>query len=55
MRKVEDWVDVEALTASEAETQAYKVPGVVSVFGKSAIRGDHPIEGDRLAGVREEE
>jgi hypothetical protein len=54
MRKVEDWVDVQATTAQEAETYAYNIPGVLSVFGKSAIRGDMPIEGDTVVGVRED-
>ena len=54
MRKVEDWVDVQASSALEAETEAYKLPNVVSVFGRSAIPGDKPIEGDRPLGVRDE-
>ena len=53
-RIVEDWVDVEAVSALEAETEAYKIPGVVSVFGRSAIPGNQPIEGALPTGVHDE-
>ena len=39
-RKVEIWVDVDAYSAAEAEAEAAKVPGVLSVFGQSAVRKD---------------
>lgn len=41
---VELWVDVEASTPAEAEAEAVKVPGVVSVFAKSAMRADRPAD-----------
>jgi len=53
MKKVEDWVDVQAENARSAELAANFVPGVISVFGKSAIPVDKPVEGDRAAGVNE--
>ena len=54
-RSVEVWVDVQAHSAVEAETGAANLPGVISVFGKSAIRGDEAAMPERPAGVREEE
>lgn len=42
-RKVEGWVNVQADTAHEAELKAMGLPNVLSVFGKSAIRGDRPV------------
>lgn len=54
MKKVEEWIDVQAASATEAESEAYKVPNVLSVFGRSAIPGDRMIEGDLFEGVREE-
>lgn len=53
-RAIEAWVDVQAVTAIEAEAEAVKLPGVISVFGKSAIRGDEAALPERPAGVREE-
>jgi hypothetical protein len=53
-RSVEAWVDVEADTGALAEIEAQKVPGVLSVFGKSAIRGDDAAMPERPAGVRED-
>ena len=53
-RAIEDWVDVEAESAVEAEQKAIAVPGVISVFGRSAVRGDFVAEADRPAGVRED-
>ena len=53
MRKVEDWVEVQAADAQLAESAAYNVPGVISVFGRSALPGNQPIEGDRPAGVND--
>lgn len=43
MRKVEDWVEVLALDQNQAEQEAVKMPHVLSVFSKSAIRADRPI------------
>ncbi len=37
MRKIEDWVTIEAETAEQAEKEAVGSPGVVHVFGRSAI------------------
>lgn len=42
-KALEDWVDVEADTPREAEEKAAVMPTVLSVFGKSAIRGDKPL------------
>jgi len=42
-RKVEDWVDIQADTAEQAEADAAVLPGVLSVFGKSAISGEKPV------------
>lgn len=36
---VETWVDVQAVSAQEAEVLAAGFPGVLSVFGKSAMPG----------------
>ena len=46
----EAWVEVDAYSDVEAEAKARSVPGVVSVFGRSAIRVDEP-ERERQAGV----
>lgn len=40
---VEAWVDVEAVSAIEAERQAVMLPGVVSVFEFSAIPTGKPV------------
>lgn len=53
-RAIEVWVDVQAVTAGQAEAEAIKLPGVISVFGKSAIRSDEAALPERPAGVREE-
>lgn len=53
-RAIEDWVDVEAGSAAEAEVKAAAVPGVLSVFQRSAVRGDLKMDAERPAGVREE-
>lgn len=53
-RAVEVWVDVQAVTSAQAEADAVNLPGVISVFGKSAIRGDEAALPERPAGVREE-
>lgn len=52
-RAMEVWVDVMAVTADEAEAEAINFLGVISVFGKSAIRGDQESLPDRPAGVEE--
>jgi hypothetical protein len=53
-KAIEAWVDVEAPTPAQAELEAAKVIGVISVFGKSAIRGDEAAMPERPAGVRDE-
>lgn len=53
-RAQESWVEVNAETAGQAEAEAIKVPGVISVFSKSAIRGDEAAAPERAAGVSEE-
>lgn len=52
-REIEAWVDVEANSQIAAEVEARKVPGVVSVFGGSAIRGDQESLPQRPEGVNE--
>jgi hypothetical protein len=53
-QQLESWCDVEAFTALEAESEAYKAPGVVSVFPGSAIRADVVAESERPVGVRDD-
>lgn len=53
-RAIEDSVDVQAATAAQAEADAINLPGVISVFGKSAIRGDQAALPERPLGVRED-
>lgn len=53
-RAIEVWVDVQAVTAAQAEIEAVYVPGVISVFGKSAIRGDEAALPEHPPGVMEE-
>ena len=48
VRKVEEWVSVQADTPLQAETITASMPMVLSVFGGSAMRGDKPIEGMTL-------
>ena len=52
-RSIEAWVDVEAFNARDAELEAAKVPGVLSVFDKSAIRGDEAARPEPPEGVRD--
>lgn len=52
-RAIEAWVDVSATSSSQAEIEALKVPGVLSVFGQSAMRGDEQALADRPIGVEE--
>lgn len=54
-RAIETWVDVEATSGPEAESEAAKVPGVISVFGRSALRGDESAKPLPLPGVEDEE
>lgn len=54
-RAIEDWVDIQAATAAEAEGLAIDRPGVLSVFAKSAVRGDLEREAARPVGVRDED
>ena len=53
-RAVEQWVDVKADDALQAEQLAASLPQVVSVFGRSAIPGDRPVDQVPLAGVMED-
>lgn len=43
LRKVEDWVEVQAENGEQAEQLAVNLPYVISVFGKSAISADKPL------------
>jgi hypothetical protein len=52
-RKIEDWVEVKAHSALEAETEAYKVPGVLNVFPRSAIMSSNRVEDVENAQVAE--
>ena len=54
-RAIEDWVDVIADTPEQAETMAVSVPGVISVFGQSAMRGNKPLLGTTVPPVGVEE
>lgn len=42
-RKIEDWVDVEADSADEANLKALQLPGILNVFTLNTIRGDRPV------------
>ena len=53
-RAVEGWVDVSAHTPAQAELEAAKAPGVISVFPQSAIRGDLALRPEVPEGVRDE-
>ncbi len=53
-RAIEVWVDVQAHSAGEAEAGAANLPGVISVFTKSAIRGDEAARPEPPPGVRED-
>ena len=52
-RAIEDWVNVEAHDPRQAEVEAAKLFGVVSVFNGSAIRGDEAMRPDPTEGVQE--
>ena len=52
-RVEETWVSVSALTAYEAEIEAAKLPRVMAVFARSAVRGDEVAIPERPEGVRE--
>ena len=51
---VEDWVDVTALMAEDAERMAAQVPNVVSVFGRSATLAEKIYTPEIACGVEEE-
>jgi len=51
----EGWVEVSALTGNEAEAAAQNIPGVVSVFAKSAIPGNKLAVRQQPVGVEDEE
>lgn len=46
-KTVEDWVEVVAASAAEAETIAAGRPGVVSVFAGSTLSAEKPVK-DRV-------
>lgn len=54
-RSIEDWVAVQSDTPLQAEQLAATVPGVLSVFGQSAILGDRPVEQAVPAGIMDED
>jgi hypothetical protein len=54
-RSIEDWVDVIADDPLQAELQAASIPGVISVFGKSAISGMRAVDQVPAAGVMDED
>jgi hypothetical protein len=51
---LETWVDIEATTASIAETEAAELPNVISVFGSSATLANKIAGVEAPAGVQEE-
>ena len=53
-RAQESWVEVQSHTAADAEDEAMKVPGVMQVFARSAMRADEAAAPERPAGVRDE-
>ena len=53
-RATESWVDVLAHDGEQAEAEAMKVPGVMQVFARSAMRGDEAAIPERPEGVRED-
>jgi hypothetical protein len=53
LRTAEVFVDILAINAAQAELEAAKLPQVVQVFGKSAIRGDEATLPERPPGVEE--
>ena len=52
-RLTEDWVELSADNAARAEEAAAKMHGVLSVFGRSAIPADRPID-NAFVGVEDE-
>lgn len=53
MRAVESFVEVEAATPAAAEAAAKNLPGVISVFGRSAISARRPIDPDMPISIEE--
>lgn len=51
MRKLEDWVELQAETAEEAEIAASHLPYVISAFSGSAISADKPLASTHPLGV----
>ena len=52
---IESWVEVTADTPDAAERAAAALPGVITVFGRSAVRGDKLAAAPVLpAGVQED-
>lgn len=43
MRRLEDWIDVKAETAEQAEKEAATRPGIVGVFTGSTVSGEKPL------------
>lgn len=54
-RSIEDWIDVSADTPLQAEELAASIPGVINVFGKSAISGDKPVGQVAPVGIHDDE
>ena len=53
-RAIEDWVDVQADNALQAEQSAANMPQVLSVFGGSAMPGNKPVDRPIPAGVEDD-
>ena len=53
-RLIEDWVDVQAPSAQEAEQAVVGRPGVISVFAGSAVSAERPVTPGQLIAVQEE-
>lgn len=54
-RATEEWIDVEAETAEQAEAAAAGIPRVIGVFPRSAMRGELPVGIKRSIGIVEDE
>lgn len=54
-RSIEDWVEIQTDNALQAEALAANLPGVISVFTRSAISGEKPVDHIPPVGVVEDE
>lgn len=54
-RVSEDWIEVQAESALQAEEKAISIPNIVNVFAGSTISGEKPLDGPRALRVEDEE